>query len=306
MLVRRWLDAAGISDPVLRNCYTTCVREAADRDGGHLRWWGLRAVPAPVRPHVGALAAMAFTADDYSDTGPVAQRRCRFDAYTDAVLSAIAAGHATDPVLHATAHTVRTLGLPVSLCEEAFAAMREDIDFSGFTTYEELQRWSAKSTGSPMVVMASLMTDPDTARRLEPALREFGELFQFMDVLCDLGKDLRDGRLYLPLEDLDRFGVRAEDLRAGRWTAAAAELIAFETARITHRLPTLSTELQRRTGVSFIGVLEKHCHLLLREVLAAGPALLNRSARPRFADVLDIWLPHWRNTIPGDHKEGLS
>ncbi|MEU9123599.1 squalene/phytoene synthase family protein [Streptomyces sp. NPDC048506] len=298
MLVRRWLDEAGIYDPALRRCYVECIRDAADQDGGNARWWGLRSVPAALRPHVGAVISMGFAVDRCADTGPADQRRRRFDEYADAVLSALATGRAADPVLHAVAHTFRTFGLPVSLCEDFLAAGRQDLDFAEFATYEELRRWSTNSTGAPTVLMVGLLVGPDVAGRLEPELREFGELGQLMDVLCDLGEDLRDGRLYLPLEDLDRFGVRAEDVRARRWTSGMAGLVRFEAERITRRLPTLVAALQPGTSGCFLGVVEKYCALVLREVLADGAAVLHRSPRPPLTDALAVWQPHWRSTIP--------
>ncbi|SDM34915.1 phytoene/squalene synthase family protein [Allokutzneria albata] len=298
MWVRRWLDAAGIHDPVLRQCYTRCVRDAADLDGGNVRWWGLRSVPAAVRPHVAAMAAVSAEADRRADTGSVDQRKRRFDEYVEAVLAAVASGGSGDPVLHAVASTFGTFRLPDTVLRHMFAAMRRDIGFVEFATYEELRQWARLSSGGAMVGMMTLLEGLEVARELEPVLYEYGELAQFMDQLADLADDLGDGRMYLPLADLDRFGVRAEDVKARRWTPGMADLLEFEVERITSRMPALVAEQQRHTDSPLPGAFAAHCDLMLREVLADGPAVLERASRARLADRLDIWLPVWRSTIP--------
>ena len=296
LLVRRWLDEAGIDDPVLRHCYTICARNIADADKGVGRWWALKGMPAALRPHMAALVATAYAADTCADTGPMDRRRDRVDEYADATLTAIAAGWSADPVLHAVAHTHQSTKLPTSVCEGMFDAARRDCDFTEFATYDDLRWWMTRSTGGPVVVAMWLLTGPETTTALEPRIREFGELFQFGDNLCDLAEDLDDGRLYLPLEDLDRFRVRAEDLKARRWTPETADLIAFEVDRVVHRLAELLPVLAPYTPLpaAMVDWFER----LMREVRAAGPALLHRAVRLRFPDLVDVWQPLWRAMIP--------
>ncbi|MFG2005005.1 squalene/phytoene synthase family protein [Spirillospora sp. NPDC048911] len=67
--------------------------------------------------------------------------------------------------------------------------------------------WGGRSSGTP------------TRPAPPPALpADVGEAGQLTDILCDLAVDLREHRLYLPLADLDRFGVEPDDLYAGRWS----------------------------------------------------------------------------------------
>jgi phytoene synthase len=58
-----------------------------------------------------------------------------------------------------------------------------------------------------------------------------GEAFQMSNFIRDVGEDLRRGRVYLPQEDLDTFGVTRETLQRGVVTAPARELLRFEIAR---------------------------------------------------------------------------
>lgn len=296
MLVRRWLDEAGIHDPVLRNCYTRCVRETADLDKGLARWWLLKSAPAEVRPHLAALGAATFTADRWADTGPAEQRRARLDEYAEASLAAFAAGHSTDPILHATAHTYHALELPLSPWEEMFDAARRDVDFAEFATYEDLRWWSTRSSGGPALGWIWALAGAAVAQGLEQEIRELGELIQHADNLVDLADDLDEGRLYLPLEDLDRFGVRAEDLKARRWTPGMAELLAFEAGRVTSRLPELTAQL--RTYAPFTAGMLDYAERHMREVVTGGAAVLHRPTRLPFPELVDVWQPVWRVMIP--------
>ena len=73
-----------------------------------------------------------------------------------------------------------------------------------------------------------------SSRAFEPA-RELGLAFQLTNFIRDVAEDIDRGRVYLPVEDLDRFGIEPADLlaarRAGHATPAVRELIGFEVAR---------------------------------------------------------------------------
>ncbi|AEY86167.1 squalene/phytoene synthase [Streptomyces hygroscopicus subsp. jinggangensis 5008] len=296
MLVRRWLDAAGVTDPVLRHCYTVCVRELAGVDGGTARWHGLRSSPVATRPHAAALLAHGCRADLLVDSGPVEDRRRRFTAFVEATWAAFAAGGSPDPVLHATVHTYRTFGIPLSVVEDMFSAMQRDLDFRDFATFGELRRWCVRMTGGPMIAfyrVTGAVTEPAN----EPLVRELSVFAQLTDVLRDLSEDLDDGRLYLPLEDLDRFGVRAGDIKARRWTPAVADLIAFEAERVTEQLHR-AAEVDHGHGP--VSALRAYMALIIAAVLAAGQDVLHRPVRPPLGTLLHVCRPFMRAVIPAD------
>jgi phytoene synthase len=296
MLVRRWLDAAGITDPVLRHCYTTCVRELADADGGTARWHGLRSAPAAARPYAAALLAHGHRADLCVDSGPVEHRRRRFTEHVDATWAAFAAGGSPDPVLHATVHTYRTFGLPLSVVENMFTAMQRDLDFRDFATFEELRQWCRQMTGGSMA-MVYRVTGTATGPADELLVRELSVFAQLTDALRDLSEDLDDGRLYLPLEDLDRFHVRAQDIKAKRWTPATADLIAFEAGRITEHLH-IATEMDHGPVSGLWHAQREYMALLVDAVLAAGQDVLRRPVQPPLGMLLNVWRPCMRAVIP--------
>ncbi|KOU36209.1 phytoene/squalene synthase family protein [Streptomyces sp. WM6378] len=289
MLVRRWLDAAGITDPVLRHCYTVCVRELADADGGSARWQGLRSAPSAVRPHTAALLAHGYCADLRADRGPVEDRQSRFTQFVEATWAAFAAGGSHDPVLHATVHTYQAFGFPLSLVEDMFSAMQRDLDFRDFATFEELSQWCAQLAAGLMAMVYRVM-GAASGPADEPLVREFSVTSQLTDVLCDLSEDLDDGRLYLPLEDLDRFNVRAEDIKARRWTPAVADLIAFEAERVTRQLHQ-TAEVDHGPLSALWHAHREYMSLIVAAVLAAGQDVLHRRVQPPLGTLLNVWRP---------------
>ncbi|PWJ04029.1 squalene synthase [Streptomyces sp. NWU49] len=296
MLVRRWLDAAGITDPVLRHCYTVCVRELTGADGGTARWHGLRSAHAAARPHTAALLAHGCRADLHVDSGPVENRQRRFTEFVEATWAAFAAGGSHDPVLHATVHTYRTFGMPLSVVEDMFSAMQRDLDFRDFATFAELRQWCMQMTGGPMA-MVHRVTGAAAGPADELLVREFSVAAQLTDALRDLSEDLDDGRLYLPLEDLDRFDVRAEDIKAKRWTPAMADLIAFEAERVTEQLHK-AAEADRGPASALRQANREYLALIIAAVLAAGQDVLHRPVQPPLGTLLNVWRPRMRAVIP--------
>lgn len=241
----------------------------------------LTVAPPAARPYVLALGMMIIEADDRADTGPEALRHQRLEEWIAGFYAALECGHSPDPVLHAAADAARTVwsSPPRELFEEMFSAVRRDIAFTEFATYEEFQAWSRGSTVGPMRVflMASTLVGTGAAEYV----CEYGELGQLADNLADLSEDLANGRLYLPLEDLERFGVDRADLFAGRWSTAVGELIAFEAARLVDGLPELAARIARHPGAAPYGAwLEAVLRLYHDAVLDAGASVLRHKATP--------------------------
>jgi phytoene synthase len=107
--------------------------------------------------------------------------------------------------------------------------MRMDISRTAYATYGDLEQYmdgSASAIGLQMLPLLGSM-DPDA----EIYARELGKAFQLSNFIRDIAEDLRRGRVYLPQEDLDAFGVGRSDLSPGPVSHAVRELLRFEIAR---------------------------------------------------------------------------
>lgn len=225
----RELDAAGITEPSLRAAYAECRRLNAAH--GKTYYLSTLLLPPAKRPHVHALYGLARYADelvddlDCPDPGELVSWSERF-------LRDLARGDSADAVSRAAIHTARTWSIPTGTFEAFLASMQMDITVTGYRTYADLEGYmhgSAAVIGLQMVPVLEPLDGQQVAAAKHA--RILGEAFQLSNFVRDVGEDLRRGRVYLPQEDLDRFGVTRTDLAAGTVTAPIRKLLAFEIAR---------------------------------------------------------------------------
>ena len=117
--------------------------------------------------------------------------------------------------------------------DEAFLfldAMEMDVSKNRYQTYEELERYmrgSASAIGVMMCYAMCARTDDDTINRA----KALGEAMQLTNFLRDISEDLDRGRIYIPAEDMQRFGVTESDLQERIVTPQFKDLMKFEIER---------------------------------------------------------------------------
>lgn len=187
--------------------YAQCAR--LTRAHGTTYAWAAMLLPRQRRRHVHAVYALCRLADDIVDapgatTGDVAATRAALAALRSRLTEALA-GRPTDDVLAAVAHTVAECGIDPGNFDRFFTAMQADLVVTRYESWSDLRGYmdgSASVIGEMMLPVLGA-TDP---RALDPA-RRLGEAFQLTNFLRDVGEDLDRGRVYLPAEDLRRFGA---------------------------------------------------------------------------------------------------
>lgn len=221
-------------DVDLAGCYELCRRVHATH--GRTYYLAARLLPRERRPHVHALYGFARYADDLVDhlglDWPDAERRQALEAWSQPLLDVLAGADPAslrDPVLCAVAHTVGALGIDPDDVRAFLRSMAMDAHVARYATFAELSEYvegSAAAIGSMMLPVLGC-ADP-RARR--PA-RSLGVAFQLTNFLRDVAEDWDRGRLYLPLEDLDAFGVSEWDLHTRQVGPRLRRLLAFQAAR---------------------------------------------------------------------------
>ncbi len=113
---------------------------------------------------------------------------------------------------------------------EIIAGMEMDLDGASYATWEQLELYCHRVASVVGLVSLGIF-GADVQRAREYALK-LGLAFQLTNILRDVGQDLaNEGRIYLPAEDMMRFGVTREDLAAGRRSEAFLALMDFESVR---------------------------------------------------------------------------
>jgi phytoene synthase len=182
------------------------------------------------RPQRDAMCAMyAFMryCDDLSDE-PGATRAAidRWRADLDQALAGRFSGHPVWPAFH---HAVRRFAIPHEYFREMIDGVASDLEPRRIETFDELHRYCYQ-VASVVGLTTVHIFGFDSPAAL-PLAEKCGVAFQLTNILRDIREDAGLGRVYLPAEDLRRFGVTEEDLRAGQRSPAFLELMRFEAAR---------------------------------------------------------------------------
>lgn len=238
-------DTAGLSrEAVLDIGYAQCAR--LTREYGTTYFWGAVLLGRESRRQVHAVYALCRLADDIVDDAPSvaaspsaagrdlagrdiddpADTAARLAHFRDAFAAALAAGTSPDPVLAAVADTALRAGIDPECFDRFFGAMAMDLTRSRYDTFADLCGYMEGSAAVIGEMMLPVLRPTDPAAR-EPA-RSLGFAFQLTNFLRDVAEDLDRGRVYLPQDDLTRFGVDPRERRADR---AWGDFMAFQIAR---------------------------------------------------------------------------
>jgi phytoene synthase len=225
------LDAAGILDPDLRASFHNC--RVLHARHGRTYYLATTMLPPQRRPWVWALYGFARATDEIVDDLDVPdspeERAARLDSWAQDRLAELAVGASSDPVGRALVHTVRTWDIPVAHVVAFLDAMAADLTVHQYDTFDALLAYMHGSAAVIGLQMLPILgsADPDAA----DAAQALGVAFQLTNFIRDVGEDLTRGRLYLPREDLARFGVTRADLQHGEVTPAVRELMRFQISR---------------------------------------------------------------------------
>ncbi|NKZ04301.1 phytoene/squalene synthase family protein [Actinomadura latina] len=244
-------------------------------------------LPAWKRRHVHALYGFTRHVDDIVDTcgetAPDTGGRARALDEVARRLSASLAGEAIeDPVLPAFVHTVRSFGIERTDIDAFLRSMRADLTVTRYGTYDDLLAYMEGSAAAiGLMMLPVLETVPGAGRPAREPARELGRAFQLTNFLRDVAEDLARGRIYLPQEDLAKFGVTEGDLRRGGRARALCELVAFESdrARDHYRRALDGVELLAPSSRPCIRAAYELYGGILDEIAAAGHDVLTARAR---------------------------
>ena len=211
-------------------------------------------LPRPVRPAFHAVYAFCRLTDDLGDEAP-GERLSALDAWEGGLGRALAGEPPALPagfpapdagaVLTALADVTARYGVPPEQYERLIEANRMDQGSGRFATYADLLRYCERSaTPVGRTVLALLGEASPENLRLSDATCTALQLANFWQ---DVARDHAKGRIYLPGEDMARFGVSEADIAAGRATPAFRALLAFEVER-TRALFAEGLPLARRLG----------------------------------------------------------
>lgn len=196
---------------------------------GTTYYWSSFALPRVKRHHVWALYAFCRHADDIVDDmgpAPVEVRAKALDGLGDRLFADLAVGRSEHPVLKAVVHTIRAFDIDPECFRRFLRSMAMDLTVTRYATWDDLLGYMDGSAAVIGEMMLPIL-EPYEPAALGHA-RDLGNAFQLTNFLRDVAEDLDRGRVYVPQEDLTRFGADpARRVVDGPWRA----LMAFEIER---------------------------------------------------------------------------
>jgi len=186
-------------------------------------------LPARLRQHFFNVYAYCRISDDLGDEVGDPGVALRLLDQWEAELDDCYAGQPHHPVFVALAETVRAFDIPRQTFVDLLTAFRQDQTVSRYPTFDDLLGYCRNSANPVGHLVLYVCGYRDAERQ---ALSDFiCTALQLANFWQDVSSDYARGRIYLPLEDMQRFGVTEDDIAAQRNTPAFCDLLRFEVAR---------------------------------------------------------------------------
>jgi phytoene synthase len=187
-------------------------------------------VPSAKRKHIAAIYVFARTADDFADEpGRSPQERLQALSDWESQLMESSPGNSSDPCFIALHHTIKELQIPPQLLRDLLTAFRTDVTTTRYRTFDDLLNY-CRCSANPIGRLVLLIFGYNDER-----------LFSLSDDICtalqltnfwqDLSIDIKRNRLYIPLDDIERFGCDEQSVMNGQNSPVLRELLAFEVDR---------------------------------------------------------------------------
>jgi phytoene synthase len=264
-----------------------CEDKAAK--SGSSFYYSFRFLPEERRRAITALYAFCREVDDVVD-------ECHDEAVARAKLNwwkleltRLYTGQPNHPVTRALEPHIKAFDLPEAWLAEVVAGMEMDLDYARYASFSDLATYCHRVAGVVGQLSAKVFGYRDE-KTLEFA-HELGLAFQLTNIARDVGEDARRGRIYIPMDELERFNVPAADILNGRETDNFKVLMEFQIERAEQHyrrawelLPVGDRKAQR-TGLVMAAIYRA----TLTEIRRDGPAkVLNQ--RLSLTPLRKLWL----------------
>ena len=188
-------------------------------------------LPKPRRDAMAALYAFCREVDDVADDEgtPVGQRRELLAAWRADVKTACDQGEPRMPVNRELRPVIAQYRLPFALFDELLRGVEMDLDIKRYPTPDDLELYCYRVASVVGLLSIEIFGCQDRASR-DYAIH-LGKALQLTNILRDVRVDALRGRIYLPLSELERFGVPPEDILSSRYSGKFRELAASMAAR---------------------------------------------------------------------------
>ena len=263
-----------------------CQQKAAA--SGSSFYYSFMFLPKPKREAITALYAFCREVDDIADEcHDINLARTKL-AWWRTEIANLYQGNPQHPVSKALAPAIGRYDLNEEHFQEIIDGMEMDLDQNRYADFKQLQLYCYRVASVVGLLAAGIFGYQD--RQTLKYAHDLGLAFQLTNIIRDVGEDARRGRIYLPIDELQRFGVPAKDILDARYSDEFRALMAFQTERAERfyeqalaQLPAVDRKAQR-PGLVMAAIYRT----LLKEIAADGFQVLDR--RTSLTPLRKVWL----------------
>ena len=269
------------------------------RRSGSNFYYAFLTLPKRRRDALYAVYAFCRTVDDVADLGPErgadpATLRAELDRWRRDVARCYDAGPGPEhPIAQRLAVAVREFAIPREALDAIVDGVAMDVDATRYETAEDLYPYCYRVASA--VGLAAIEIFGYTDPRARDYAINLGVALQLTNIIRDVGADARVGRVYIPQQDLRRFGVASDDLKAGRYTASFVALMEHQAARAETFYRAARDAFPRGDARKLVAgeIMGRIYHALLTEIAARRFRVLDERitlpARRKVAIALRCW-----------------
>ncbi|MCC6367766.1 MAG: phytoene/squalene synthase family protein [Bryobacterales bacterium] len=249
----------------LEDSYAWCARTARSRARNF--YYSFLLLDARRRAAMCAVYAFMRICDDLSDEpGPKTKEAFHgWRASMEAALEGRFDGH---PVWPAFQDTAARYGIPREYFHDMIDGVQSDVDFQPVETYEQLYEYCYRVASVVGLTVIHILGF--RGEEAKPLAEKCGVAFQITNILRDVKEDYENGRIYLPAEDLRRFGVSEAELGAPLVSPGLKRLLEFEGER---------ARALYREAMPLLGMVAREGRPMLRAIIEIYSGLLQRMER---------------------------
>ena len=303
---KRELIASGVTDLEMQESYERCRK--LNSQHGKTYYLATLLLPPGKRPYVHALYGFARYADeivdDLSSTLTNQEKSYWLGNWGNEFLRDLKRGKSDDLICKAVVDTVNRWEIPTELFEAFLHSMRMDLTVRQYQTFKDLYEYVYGSAAVIGLQMVPIL-EPTSQIAYERA-QDLGIAFQLANFVRDVSEDLNRGRIYLPMDELAKFGVDRTYLEKRIADKNVKDALKFQIKRVKE------LEEKSRSGIDFLHPSSRPCieaaRILYCGIVDAVEAIdyevFQKRAKVSIAKRLKVALPAWVQGVSARKKFG--
>lgn len=261
----------------LQESYAAC--RAITKDRAKNFYYGIKLLPDQRRDSLCAAYAFFRISDDLSDDEKVLDKDERLRRWK-ALIQESPENAAQHPILPAFYDSLRRYAIPPRYFEECLEGTTSDLTVTRYPTFADTYRYCYQVASTVGLVCLHVFGFDQSQEALAQAEAR-GIAFQLTNILRDLAEDGERGRIYLPLEDLEKFGVSEEEFLRANPSPRMEALLAFQIERAKsyyQASSALGERVEPESRASLDGMTNIY-RALLGKVESMGPRVFKERAK---------------------------